>query len=110
MKTIKYKTLNGLLNQTRQMTMEQFFNGRFHHNTKGWINFKLDEEEKKKVLESFSKYCFATKKAQKQMFYNIVNNYYNRSSLFQCFYIDKKGFSNSLSGEAFDYCIRRFNK
>lgn len=24
MKTIKYKTLNGLLNQTRQMTIEQF--------------------------------------------------------------------------------------
>lgn len=34
MKTIKYKTLNGLLNQTRQMNMEQFLNGRFHHNTK----------------------------------------------------------------------------
>ena len=32
MKTIKYKTLNGLLNQTRQMTMEQFLNGRFYHN------------------------------------------------------------------------------
>lgn len=68
MKTIKYKTLNGLLSQTRQMNMEQFLNGRFHHNTKGWINFKLDEEERKKVLESFSKYCFATKKAQKKCF------------------------------------------
>ena len=41
MRTIKYKTLIGLLNQTRQMTVEQFINGRFHHNTKGWINFKL---------------------------------------------------------------------
>lgn len=41
MKTIKYKTLNGLLNQTRQMTIEQFLNKRFHHNTKGWINFEL---------------------------------------------------------------------
>lgn len=49
MRTIKYKTLIGLLNQTKQMTIEQFLNGRFHHNTK-------------------------------------------------------------LSGEAFDYCIRRFNK
>lgn len=34
MKTIKYKTLNGLLSQTRQMTMEQFLNKRFHHKTK----------------------------------------------------------------------------
>lgn len=109
MKTIKYKTLNGLLNQTRQMTVEQFLNGRFHHNTKGWINFKLDEKEKEKVLERFSKYCFATKKAQKQMFNNLVNNY-GDPSLFQCFYIDKRGFINSLSGESFDYCRRRFNK
>lgn len=109
MKTIKYKTLKGLLNQTRQITVEQFLNSRFYHNTKGWINFKLDEEEKKKVLENFSKYCFATKKAQKQMFHNLVNNY-GDPSLFQCFYIDKRGFSNSLSGEAFDYCKRRFNK
>lgn len=85
MKTIKYKTLKGLLNQTRQMTVEQFLNNRFHHNTKGWINFKLGEEEKKKVLQNFSKYCFATKKAQKQMFYNLVNNYED-TSLFQCFY------------------------
>lgn len=104
MKTIKYKTLNGLLSQTKQMTVEQFIDSRFHHKTKGWINFKLDEEEKKKVLESFS-----TKKAQKQMFYNIVNNY-GDTSLFQCFYIDKRGFNNSLSGEAFDDCRRRFNK
>lgn len=43
------------------------------------------------------------------MFYNIVNNY-GDTSLFQCFYIDKRGFYNSLSGEAFDYCRRRFNK
>lgn len=109
METIKYKTLIGLLNQTKQMTVEQFINGRFHHNTKGWINFKLDKEEKKKVLESFSKYCFSTKKAQKQMFYNLANNC-GDASLFQCFYIVKRGFSNSLSGEAFDYCRRRFNK
>ena len=109
MKTIKYKTLNGLLSQTRQMNMEQFLNGRFHHNTKGWINFKLDEEERKKVLESFSKYCFSSKKAQNKLFFNLINNY-GDPSLLQCFYIDKKGFSNSLSGEAFDYCRRRFNK
>lgn len=47
--------------------------------------------------------------SQKQMFHNLVNNYGN-PSLFQCFYIDKKGFNNSLSGESFDYCRRRFNK
>lgn len=109
MKTIKYKTLNGLLNQTRQMTVEQFLNRRFHHNTKGWINFELEGYCYEIVLERFSKYCFATKKAQNKLFFNLINNY-GDPSLFQCFYIDKNGFSNSLSGEAFDYCIRRFNK
>lgn len=109
MKTIRYKTLSGLLNQTRQMTVEQFLNRRFYHNTKGWVNFELNEEEYIKTLERFSKYCFATKKAQKQMFYNLVNNY-GDTSLFQCFYIDKKGFSNSLSGESFNYCVRKYSK
>lgn len=88
---------------------EQFLNRRFHHNTKGWINFKLNEEEKKKVLESFSKYCFSTKKAQNKLFFNLINNY-GDPSLFQCFYIDKRGFSNSLSGEAFNYCVRKYSK
>jgi hypothetical protein len=91
------------------MTVEQFLNKRFYHNKKGWINFELDRYIYDIVLERFSKYCFATKEAQKQMFHNLVNNY-GCTSLFQCFYIDKRGFSNSLSGEAFDYCIRRFNK
>lgn len=109
MKTIKYKTLNGLLSQTRHMNMEQFLNGRFHHNTKGRINFKLDKEERKKVLESFSKYCFATKKAQNKLFFNLINNC-GDPSLFQCFYIDKRGFSTSLSGEAFNYCVRKYSK
>lgn len=109
MRTIKYKTLIGLLNQTKQITIEQFLNGRFHHNTKGWINFKLDKEEKKKVLESFSKYCFLSKKAQNKLFFNLINNY-GDPSLFQCFYIDKKGFSNSLSGESFNYCVRKYSK
>lgn len=107
--TIKYKTLIGLLNQTKQMTMEQFLNKRFHHKTKGWINFDLDGYIYEIVLERFSKYCFATKKAQNKLFFNLINNYRD-PSLFQCFYIDKNGFSNSLAGEAFDYCIRRFNK
>lgn len=109
MKTIKYKTLNGLLSQTIQMTVEQFLNKRFYHNKKGWINFELDGYIYDIVLERFSKYCFATKKAQNKLFFNLINNY-GDSSLFQCFYIDKRGFSNSLSGEAFDYCVRKYGK
>lgn len=38
MRIIKYKTLIGLLNQTKQMTIEQFLNKRFYHKSKGWVN------------------------------------------------------------------------
>lgn len=109
MRTINYKTLKGLLSQTRQITVEQFLNGRFHHKKKGWINFKLDNKEREKVLESFSKYCFSSKKAQKKLFNNLANGAFD-SSFFQCFHIEKKRFSNTLSGEAFNYCLRNYNK
>lgn len=109
MKTIKYKTLNGLLSQTNQLTVEQFLNGRFYHNKRGWINFKMDSKEYEKVLDAFSKYCFSSKKAQMNLFNNLVNGDFD-PSFFQCFYIEKKRFSNSLSGESFNYCIRNYNK
>lgn len=109
MKTIKYKTLNGLLSQTNQLTVEQFLNERFNHNKKGYINFKLDSKEYEKVLDAFSKYCFSSKKAQNNLFFNLINNRFD-SSFFQGFYINKKSFSNSLSGGAFNYCLRNYNK
>lgn len=109
MKTIKYKTLNGLLSQTKQINVENFLNRRFYHNKKGWINFKLGEEEYKKVLKAFSEYCFSTKKAQNNFFFNLVNENFD-SSFFQGFYIYKDHFSNNLSGESFNYCLRNYYK
>lgn len=109
MKTIKYKTLNGLLSQTNQLTVEQLLNGRFNHNNKGWINFKLDSKEYEKVLDAFSKYCFSSKNAQNDLFFNLINNRFD-SSFFQGFYIGKKSFSNNLSGESFNHCLRNYNK
>lgn len=117
MKTIKYKTIKGLLSHTRQLTVEMFLNGRFYHNTKGWINFSLDEREKRYIYRMLANYCYATKKRQERMYDNLLNNSRDNvfNSLFQCFYIQKganKGIfiDNSLSGFAFDYCIRTFNK
>lgn len=107
MKTIKYKTFDGLLSQTKQLTVEQFLNGRFHHKTRGWINFKLDGKEYEKVLKAFSGYCFSSKKAQNNLFNNLVNKNFD-SSFFQSFYIDNNHFSNSLSGEGFNYCLRNY--
>lgn len=107
MKKIKYKTIGGLLSQTKQITVKQFLNGRFHHKTKGWINFKLDEEEYKKVLKAFSEYCFSSKKAQNNLKNDLINGKFD-SSFFQRFYIEKNHFSNSLSGESFNYCLRNY--
>lgn len=112
MKTIKYKTMKGLLNQTKQMTVENFLNSCFYHNTKGWINFELPDEIKYNVIECFARYCSPTKKRQQRIIERC--KYYNDPSFFQCFYIcHKKGniyFSNSLSGDIFNYCIREFLK
>lgn len=43
MRTIKYKTLKGLLRQTSygRITLNDVRQGRFYHRTKGWVNFKL---------------------------------------------------------------------
>lgn len=68
MKTIKYKTLIGLLNQTRQMTVDQFINGRFHHNTKGWINFKLDEKKRKRYCKTFPNIVLQQRKRKNKCF------------------------------------------
>lgn len=118
MKTIKYKTIKGLLSHTRQLTVEMFLNGRFYHNTKGWINFSLDEREKLYIYRMFADYCYATKKRQDKMYQSLLNNSKDNAfnSLFKCFYIQKKSkqgifIDNSLSKDlAFDYCIRNFNK
>lgn len=67
------------------------------------------KKKRKRYCKTFPNIVLQQRKRKKQMFHNLVNNY-GDTSLFQCFYIDKRGFSNSLSGEAFDYCIRRFNK
>lgn len=47
MKTVKYKTLRGLLRQMsgNQFTLNNFFEERFHHKTKGWVRFYFDNDD-----------------------------------------------------------------
>ena len=113
MKTIKYKTIERLLRQTKQLTVEQFLNGRFHHNTKGWICFTLEDEERDRVYNAIANYCYSTDARRKRMFKNLSYNLGDPSYL-QCFYINNKNgilyIDNSLSGESFNYCVRMYNK
>lgn len=43
MRTVKYKTLEGMVKQTLygRITLNDMRCGRFYHRSKGWVNFKL---------------------------------------------------------------------
>lgn len=114
MKTKNYKTLRGLLKQAQVLRVEQLFSGRFHHNTKGWINFRLDEKAKREAAEKFAKYLLSTKKRRADLVEALMDGR-GELNYFHCFYINyspKYGVycDNSLSGEAFDYCKRMYLK
>ena len=111
MKTMKYKTLKGLLKTTTQMTVEQMFTNRYHNNKKGWTKFKLSETELESAAKAVCKYIYDKNDI------NIINALTNGCgdiSMFQCFYIqvinNKIILSNSLSGDAFRYCKKEYLK
>lgn len=113
MKTYNYKTAKGLLNHTKQLTVEQFLNRSFHHNTGGWANFSVTDSVNKEICRLIASYCVATKKRALDMYSALINKD-GDASLFQCFYISlhngKVIVSNSLSGNAFRYCVRTYLK
>lgn len=114
MKTLHYKTLKGLLEQTNQMRIENLFRGRFCHKIHGFCNFTLSESEKRKAAEKFAEYILSTKKRRADLVEALMNGR-GELDFFHCFYIDyspKYGIycSNSLSGEAFDHCKRMYLK
>lgn len=114
MQTKNYKTLRGLLSQTGQMNIQSFFSGIFYHKTKGRCNFTLSDDEKRKAAVKFAEYILATKSRRKSLVEALINGRGNLN-YFRCFYIDysPKGClycSNSLSGEAFEYCKRMYIK
>ena len=109
-----YKTLRGLLKQAQVLRVEHPFRGRFHHNTKGWINFRLDEKAKRDAAKLFAEYLLSTKGRRAELAEALVEGK-GDLSLFQCFYIGYKPkygiyCSNSLSGSAFNYCKRNYLK
>lgn len=56
MRTIKYKTLKGLLRQlgSRYYTFYDLHSGRFYHKTKGWVRYNLSEEGREQAARKFA--------------------------------------------------------
>ena len=110
-----YKTLNGLLKAYGgQMTVEKFFdrNQRVYRNGKN-IRLQPTKELQVKVATAFAKQLYKRKSSSENFIASLTSGSSLLDwSLFQCFYVElSKGkirISNSLSGEAHDYCIRKF--
>ena len=107
-----YKTLNGFFRNAKsnQVTIKELFGNRAYLCGKHQ-SFRLSDEATKQVSLLISEYLYTSKSRQKEL-YNALIERNGDFSFFQCFYLDKNksGFhiSNSLSGEAFDHCRRKF--
>lgn len=110
----KYKTLRGLLaNHPGQITVENLFGiRRIYKLGRGWCSFKLSEEATREAAEIFASYLYGKGKRRDEVADALARGR-GDFSLFQCFYISyskKYGVhcSNSLSGDAFNYCRRKY--
>lgn len=112
-----FKTTKSFLKSCySQVTIESVMSGRATFNHKGRCkheNFKLSNEAIREIAKGFSEYLYSTKERANEVF-NAFIHHRGDYSFFQCFYIEYNGnvlrFSNSLSGEAFNYCRREFMK
>lgn len=114
MKTYKFKTLRGLMRASSgQLTAEAVFSGRAYlSNGRGWCHVVLSDRARLDAAELFAAYCVRSKARRADMVEALANGR-GDFSLFQCFYFDlyfnsMPKISNSLSGEAFNYCVRQY--
>ena len=110
-----YKPLRGLKKAYGgQIEVREFFDRKklVYRNGK-IIRLQPTKELQEKVAKAFAEQIYK-KKSSKE---NFVASLTSGSSLldwslFQCFYVEQRKnrifISNSLSGEAYDYCIRKF--
>lgn len=112
-----FKTAKGFLKSSySQVTIENIMSGRTtfcHNGVYKHENFKLSSDVICEIAEGFSKYLYSTKGRANEVFDAFMQQR-GDYSFFQCFYVEWGGnslrFSNSLSGEAFNYCRREFMK
>lgn len=117
METRNYQTLRGLLSHAcsrRQVTAEDFFSGRIYHVTRGWINFTLPAEEKRRSAEMFAKYLFTTLSARRGVADALCDGRGDFSLLQSFIFTLSKSrgiyVGTSLSGPGFDFCRNGYKK
>lgn len=112
-----FKTLQGFYKSCySQVTVENILSGRTAFKSKSsykYDTFRLENEALSEFAKLFSTYIYSTKEKQQQVYEAIVSKR-GDYSFFQCFYLSQHNgklcISNSLSGEAFNYCRRKFMK
>ena len=110
-----YKTLRGLKKAYGgQIEVREFFDRkRLVYRNGKIVRLQPTEELQEKVARAFAEQVY-TWKGAKENFVAILMSGSSRLdwSLFQCFYVEQRKngifISNSLSGEAYNYCIRKF--
>ena len=110
-----YKTLRGLIKAYGiQVRVCDFFDQerRIYKNGKN-VRLQPTKELQEKVARAFAEQVYTWKGAKENFFAILMSeNCWLDWSLFQCFYVEQRKnkifISNSLSGEAYDYCIRKF--
>ena len=113
MRTYKFNTLRGLMRASSgQLTAEAVFSGHVYLSRgRGWCNVVLSDRARLEAAEMFAAYC-VTSKARRADMVEALAAGRGDFSLFQCFYFVDYGrgvqISNSLSGEAFNYCVRQY--
>ena len=113
MKTYKFKTLRGLIRAASgQISAASVFSGRCYLSRgRGWSNVVLSDRARLEAAQLFAAYLVKTPARRADMVEALTAGR-GDLSLFQCFYFDLTPdgvrVSNSLSGEAFEYCKREY--
>lgn len=115
-KTRTYKTLRGYLKAVgnKYESADKFFGGRsLCHNANCTFYAVPSKELRAEVAKAFEAHHWS--KSNKMRLAALSNGADADFSFLQCFYVGSYGtdeyyFSNSLSGDAYDYCKRMFTK
>lgn len=110
-----FKTLRGFYKSCySQVTVESVLSGREVFKSGGsykFDTFRLSDEALREFAKLFSESLYSTKERQQQVYDAIISKR-GDASYFQCFYLSEyKGrlrISNSLPGETYNYCRRKF--
>lgn len=117
MKNIKktFKTLRGFKNFVgRHATpISTILNGEFYNYPKRY-HVTLEGKALEQFATMLSGYLYMGKEQQAMIKRAVMEHHTDPHGYLQCFYLDyyhgEFGISNSLSGEAFEYCRRKFLK